>query len=102
MEIMVIVKSLLALSFCAVLLYGILKLLQKYGKFGYNGPTNSLHKVTIDSIAYIDQHNKIINFNCNDKNYLLLLGKNNELLIDKYENDQPQTETTTSLRPFRY
>ncbi len=80
-------KSILALVLVIALLYGVLKLIQKYTKFGTsNSFTGKKGSISINSIAYIDVGSRIINFECNNKNYIVLLGKNNNLLIDKYEN----------------
>lgn len=80
-------KSLLSLALVIALLYSVLKLIQKYTKFGAsNSFTEKKGSISINSIAYIDVGSKVINFECNNKNYIVLLGKHNNLLIDKYEN----------------
>lgn len=62
------------------------KLLQKYSTTYTN--INSNESVKLLSTKYIDNNNKLITIVNNDTRYLVLVGKNNHLLLDKY--DEPQ------------
>lgn len=81
-----IVKSIVSLLFVCVLLYGVLKIISKFN-FGVFGGLNKDKSagISIDSVLYVDSSSKIVNFSCKNKNYLILIGKNNNLLIDVYE-----------------
>lgn len=81
-------KSFFALIFVIIILYIFLKLLQKYSNLGnknFAGDKNNIIK--LNSVLYIDSESKVINFSCKNKKYLVLIGKNNHLLIDNYENE---------------
>ncbi|WPY00555.1 hypothetical protein Trichorick_00435 [Candidatus Trichorickettsia mobilis] len=83
MEIVVVSKVLLSLIFIVVLMYCVLKAIQKYGKFAHKlgHPSSSMQ---IAAILYIDENVKVINIRQAKNNYILAVGKNNIVLIDKY------------------
>ncbi len=84
---MVILKAILGLAFVILLLYFILKIMQKYTRYG-NSNANNPDKIRITSVAYIDDSSKIICATCGPSKYVFLLGKNSSLLLDKYENNE--------------
>ena len=81
-------KSLGSLVLVIGLLYVSLKLIQRYTKFGSYSYAHGIKpsSISIKSIAYIDPGSKLVNFECNNKNYIVLIGKNTNILLDKYEN----------------
>ncbi len=86
MELVIIFKALLALSVVFLVMYIILKLVQKYTKFGYGRNINSFNSLKIENIVYIDENSKIINIsNNNGFTYIVSINKNNSFLIDKYK-----------------
>ena len=76
------------MAFVAVLLlmYFILKLMQKYTKFGIKYKNNTAD-INIDSIVYIDDANKIIGLKSKKKYYMIAVNKNAISLIDKYDHE---------------
>lgn len=79
------IKSLFALIFICGILYLFLKLLQKYSPIGNQNLTgNKNTEININSVTYIDHESKIVNFSCKNKKYLILISKNNNMLIDSY------------------
>lgn len=62
------------------------KLLQKYSSTYTN--INSSDSVKLLNTKYIDNNNKLITIVSNNTKYLVLVGKNNHLLLDKH--DEPQ------------
>lgn len=80
------VKTLFALVFVVIILYVFLKLLQKYSNLGNKNFIGSKdNNIEMNSILYLDSESKIVNFSCKNKKYLVLITKNNSLLIDSYE-----------------
>jgi hypothetical protein len=70
-----------------VLIYWVLKILQRYM---YHGSAKGLNIRYVNSMStlanvYIDNNNKIIKFRNNNTHYVILVSKNNNLLLDKYE-----------------
>lgn len=41
----------------------------------------------VQEVIYLDNHNKITLVSRKNKKYLFLLGKNNNILVDAYEDD---------------
>lgn len=83
MELMVVSKVILSLIFIVILMYCVLKAIQKYSKFGQKlGP--SANGMQITSILYIDENAKVVNLRQAKMNYILAVGKNNIVLIDKH------------------
>lgn len=84
-----LLKSFLSLIFISLCLYMVLLILQKYTKFGGGNFTakNKKYAITINSVAYVDSSSKIVNFRCKNKDYLILIGKNNNLLLDAHEHN---------------
>ncbi len=76
-------KTIAALSFVILLLYSILKLLQKYTKFV--GVSSNAGGIKLDGLMYIDDSTKVVNIAHGDRGYLILVGKNGNILLDKYE-----------------
>jgi hypothetical protein len=80
-----IVKSILTLSSIAGLLYLVLYLIRKYSPASRIFSGTGADAIKINSVSYLDSNSKIVNFSCSKKKYLILLGKNNDILIDKYD-----------------
>lgn len=67
-----------------LLMYIALKILQKYSKFGTITGNKKLN-LKIDSVVYIDQNTKVVHLYKDKRYYILAVGKNNIMLIDKYD-----------------
>jgi hypothetical protein len=86
MDIILYLKSILGLTGVLLLLYIFLKFLQKYTTLGNKNFTDSKDSLmSINSVLYLDSDSKIINLSCKSKKYLILISKNQNLLIDSYE-----------------
>jgi lysophospholipid acyltransferase (LPLAT)-like uncharacterized protein len=83
-NITILLKASLVLSILGCLLYFVTKLITKYSKY-HAIPGSEEHAIKIQSVIAIDHNTKIINFHCHHKNYIVLIGKNGDLIIDKYE-----------------
>jgi|GEM_PF-2153363 len=81
----VILQGILGLLFVIGLLYICLKLLQKYTKYGVN-KFKQKDKMDITGITYIDDSTKVVSLVHGPCKYLFVVGKNSNLLLDKYEN----------------
>ncbi|GAB4169165.1 MAG: hypothetical protein Tsb006_7380 [Rickettsiaceae bacterium] len=86
MELGVIFKALFSLGIVFSIMYIILRVVQKYTKFGAGhkayGKTSSLK---IENIVYIDEGTKIVSIsNKAGFNYIIAVSKSNSFLIDKY------------------
>lgn len=86
MELTIIFKALLSLGIVFLAMYCILKLVQKYTKFGFRENLNSINSLKIENVMYVDENTKIINIsNNNGYSYIIAINKNNSFLIDKYK-----------------
>jgi hypothetical protein len=76
-----------SLIFVIALIFLVLKLLQRYVYFGGAKVLNMRYVNSMNVLAsvYIDNNNKIIKFCNNNTHYVILVSKNNNLLLDKYE-----------------
>ncbi len=86
MELEIIFKALFALGIVLGSMYIVLKVVQKYTKFGAGaksaGKTGCLK---IENIVYIDEGTKIVNIsNTTGVHYIIAVSKQNSFLIDKY------------------
>lgn len=81
------VKVFLSLLLVIALMYAVLKLVQKYSKFGLrlNSSTTGLK---IEGILYIDESTRIVSLQRSGINYILAVNKNNTTVIDRYESDK--------------
>lgn len=86
---MLIIKALAGLAFVLLLLYLILKIVQKYGKMGMYKINNS-DKINITGVSYIDDSTKVICAVHGPSKYVFVVGRNTSLLLDKYENHEKQ------------
>ncbi len=85
----VILKVVLSLLLVIICLYGILKLIQKYGMV-WTGSSNQPSDIKIKSIVYLDANTKILNLRKDKNSYIIAINKNNMLLIDKLtDTDEP-------------
>ncbi len=89
MELSILGPVILSLSFVIFCLYAILRIFQKFTKFGAKriGNPNSLK---INDIVYVDNNTKIVLISQRNINYAIAIGKNNLILIDKYESEEKQ------------
>ncbi|RTK92935.1 MAG: hypothetical protein EKK61_02075 [Rickettsiales bacterium] len=86
MELTVIFKALLSLGIVFLAMYFILKLVQKYTKFGFRENSKIVGSLKIENVVYVDENTKIINIsNNNGYSYVIAINKNNTFLIDKYK-----------------
>lgn len=83
---MAIAQAIFGLGFVIFLLYFILKLVQKYGKYSIVG--SNADRARITGITYIDDSTKIISAVHGPSKYLFVVGKQTSLLLDKYDNKE--------------
>jgi flagellar biogenesis protein FliO len=81
---LLIAKVIISLLFVLALMYGALKLLQRWTKLG-RIKISGENDIKISSILYIDEGTKVISLNSLQKEYILGVTKNNIILIDKNE-----------------
>ncbi|MDX1924761.1 MAG: hypothetical protein SFT91_06050 [Rickettsiaceae bacterium] len=85
-----LLKSFAALILICILMYLMLHLLKYISK--YTGHKFSYSKregqVQINAVTYLDSNSRVVNFKCKNRNYIVLLGKNNDLLIDFYDSEK--------------
>jgi len=84
MEIAIITKVVFSLIFVIFAMYLILRVMQKYTKFGTK-LGNPLTSIKIENVTYIDENTKIVHVSQAKASYILAINKNNIVLIDKYE-----------------
>lgn len=84
---MTTIKVISSLIIVIALMYSILKIIQKYSKFGTRINSNTVG-LKIDNILYIDENAKIITLLRASTTYILAVGKHGITIIDKYEIDQ--------------
>ena len=75
----------IGLLFTIGLFVALTKLLQRYTKLGINN--NNSEQIKLEAVRYIDNNNKIVKIRYNNTSHLILIGKNNHLLIDKYDEE---------------
>lgn len=68
-----------------LLIYFISKLVQKYSNIILKTSIGKNPDTRVSNTLYIDNNNKIVILYHKNHNYLMLIGKNNNLLLDKYE-----------------
>lgn len=91
MELGIIIKALFALGLVFTAMYIILKLVQKYTRFGYGQTINGKNNLKIENVVYVDESNKIVNIsNNNGYNYVIAFGRSNSFLIDKYKTNNDE------------
>lgn len=84
METFFIIKAILILGLTTVALYFGVKYLQKYnGKLLFK----SRFTIKINNINYIDATTKVLDISYRNRNYLVLVGKNNDVLLDKFSDE---------------
>lgn len=84
MEMAIILKVLFSLILVVIIMYLVLRLIQKYGKIGLS-PKGSNSHLHIDGVVYLDENNKIVTLRGTKSVYLVGINKNNIVLIDKNE-----------------
>jgi len=89
MDISLYLKSIFGLLGIVLVLYFFLKFLQKYTMLGNKNFSDSKDcLMSVNSVLYVDSDSKIINISCKNKKYLILISKNQNLMIDSYEENQ--------------
>ncbi len=84
MELTIILKVLFSLIIVIFIMYGTLKLVQRYTRFGVR--TKNVHSgLSIEGIIYIDESNKVVSLRRLQTYYLLAINKHKLVLIDKYD-----------------
>ena len=76
-------KPFLGLIFVIFLLYIVLKIIQKYSKLG--NISEKAGSISLEGIFYIDDSTKLVSITNNKINYLLLISKNGNILLEKKE-----------------
>lgn len=92
MELTIILKALFSLGVVFFALYFVLKMIQRYTKFGTNikGKKGNKH-LAIENLIYIDENTKLVNISNNKQtSYIIAISKNNVVLIDKYKTDNQE------------
>ncbi len=86
MELKIIFKALFALGIVLGSMYIVLRIVQRYTKFGTGAKlTGKTGGLKIENIVYIDEGTKIVNIsNNNGFHYIIAISKQNSFLIDKY------------------
>lgn len=82
-QILKVSSALIAVALIAIIT---LKLIQKF--ITRKGIFKPKSNVKVLGIFYVDQHNKIIEIERSNKKHLIMLGKNNDFLIESYESKQ--------------
>jgi flagellar biogenesis protein FliO len=59
-------------------------------KYKYNFLSNNDNEILIISQKHIDIKNKIALIKCNDKEYLVMIGQNSSLLLDKFNDSKTE------------
>lgn len=86
MELEIIVKALFALCIVLGSMFIVLKVIQRYTRFGTGAKLAGKDGLKIENIVYIDEGTKIVNIsNKAGFNYIIAVGKQNSFLIDKYK-----------------
>ena len=82
-----IAKSVLSLGFAAALLYATLRFIQRFLP-GSNSYLSKNTSIKLNFTSYLDYNTKIVSLDYKNKEYLILVGKNSEIIIDKFENEK--------------
>ena len=80
-------KVILSLLLVIGLMYAILKIIQKYSKFGFK-LSSSPSSIKLEGTLYIDENTKIVCLQRSGISYILAVNKNNTTVIDKYETEK--------------
>ncbi len=86
METGIIIKAIISLCLVFLAMYVMLKLLQKYTKFGYNAglKKNETGNLVLENIVYIDEATKIVTMTySNERKYIVGINKGTLVVIDK-------------------
>lgn len=94
MELAIIFQAIASLGAVFVIMFLVLKIMQKYSNIGTRGGRNSTGTgLKIENIVYIDEDTKIVNINNESRaNYIIAVNKNNSFLVDKYEAEMKRDE----------
>ena len=87
MEAILLIKALIALVIVVILIFITSKIVKHLFKYGNYNIDNHKKELNIKEVLYIDPSNKIVNISRGKRNYILMLGKNNERLIEAYNNE---------------
>jgi hypothetical protein len=94
MEYVMVLKALVSLGIVFAIMFVLLKILQKSTRFGIKAKgTAGINSLKIGNIVYIDEDTKIVNvISETGNNYVLAVGKNNMLLLDKNKVTEEQKQ----------
>lgn len=94
MEYVVIVKALISLGIVFAIMFILLKILQRLTKFGTRAQgLPGINSLKIENIVYIGEDTKIVSVTSEaGNNYILAVGKNNMLLLDKNKINEEQKQ----------
>jgi hypothetical protein len=87
MEIAILVKAIIVLFIVIALIIATLKIIKHFYKFGNYVIGSGAKEMKVKEILYIDPTIKLINVSRGKKNYILMVGKNNERLIEAYSEE---------------
>ena len=87
MEVALLMKVIIVLLIVIVLIIITLKVIKHFYKFGNYIINPSKKQLHIKEVLYIDPTIKLVNVTRGKRNYILMLGKNNERLIEAYDEE---------------
>lgn len=85
MDLMPYLKSILGLSVVIILIFVSLILIRRFQSL-YLFKNNQNRKISLEDALYIDSKNKIILVKSEHSKHLLLIGENNQLVIETTSN----------------
>ena len=85
MDLMPYLKSIFGLSIVIILIFISLILIRRFQSL-YLFKNNQNRKIFIEDVLYIDSKNKVISIKSEHSKHLLLIGENNQLLIETNSN----------------
>lgn len=91
METNIIIKAIISLGLVFLSMYVVLKVLQKYTKFGYNAGMKGKDggNLILENVVYVDESTKIVTMTYSKKNkYILAINKGGLVVVDKIIENQ--------------
>jgi hypothetical protein len=87
MEIALLIKVAIVLLIVIILIIATLKVIKHFYKFGSYVVGAGKKEMKIKEVLYIDPTIKLLNICRGKRNYILMVGKNNERLIEVYDEE---------------
>jgi hypothetical protein len=87
MEIVLLLKVCIVLLIVIFLIIATLKIIKNFYKFGNYVINPAKKELRIKEVLYIDPTIKLVNIVRGKRNYILMLGKNSERLIEAYDEE---------------